>query len=241
VGVRGRYLFVPASTKHGALRKADRGHPRPYNIGRILLEVGNERMPGKGPASNCAHGDCVEAFFNFAEAAQKRADELGLGKLPLVLALYAWGLFDPASTTQKSIIQRAAKAGLEVRWDQHVGGMSMNAPYKLEAGRVGMPGAGVAGAGATAGSRRYSSYAYGFYEMGGVTQTWQADALGKPVSSVPGVRTVVFEENGEPGWKNGSNIHDLARGIGKCLRPTRTREIDWGSCLRPPHKAGGGP
>ena len=53
----------------------------------MLLEVGNERMPGHSDA--CAGDDCIEAFFSFALRAQGRADELKLGKLPFVLAIWA--------------------------------------------------------------------------------------------------------------------------------------------------------
>ena len=90
-----------------------------------------------------------------------------------------------------------ASANLAIRWDQHVEGMAMNAPYKRSAGAA-----------------TYASYSYSFYKMGLVTQQWQAEQLNKTILEVPGVRTVVFEENGSPGWKNGTNIHSLARGIG---------------------------
>ena len=97
------YLFGSADTTDGgALRAAD-GHPAPYARDRILLEIGNERMPGSNPA--CPGNDCVAAFFSFAAAAQNRATELNLGKLRLVVCLYAWGLFDPANAIQKSIVR----------------------------------------------------------------------------------------------------------------------------------------
>ena len=81
------YLFGKANTAGGKLRVED-GHPKPYAMGNVLLEVGNERMPGNG----CGGRDCVEAFFNFTLKAQARADELQLGKLPVVLSMFAWGL-----------------------------------------------------------------------------------------------------------------------------------------------------
>ena len=77
------YLFgSPLTTAGGRLRSED-GHPLPYDIKRVLLEVGNERMPGNG----CGGKDCVDAFFNFTLRAQKRATELDIGRLPLVLAI----------------------------------------------------------------------------------------------------------------------------------------------------------
>ena len=105
------------------------------------------------------------------------------------------GLFDPSNPQQKALVQRAAAAGLDMVWDQHVGGMAPNAPYSD-------PG--------------HSSYSWGFDQMGRVTAQWQASANGSAAaaSGTPrdGVRTVVFEENGEPGWQEGLNIHNLARG-----------------------------
>ena len=106
------YLFGPSDTKYGALRVRDGAHPHPYNMDKIMLEVGNERMPGTNNQACLPTGDCVAAFFNFAERAQARADELNLGKLPIVLALYAWGLFDPTNAIQKGIIQRAASKSI---------------------------------------------------------------------------------------------------------------------------------
>ena len=84
----------------------------------------------------------------------------------------------PINPPPRLQVQRAAALGLDLVWDQHVGGMSPNAPYNH--------------------SRSYSA---GFYEMGIVTKQWQAEA-GWP--NMTGVRTVVFEENGEPGWKRGT-------------------------------------
>ena len=59
-----------------------------YDKTQMLLEIGNERMPGHSAA--CVGNDCIAAFFGFALKAQARADELKLGKLPLVLAIWAW-------------------------------------------------------------------------------------------------------------------------------------------------------
>jgi len=47
---------------------------------------------------------------------------------------------------------------------------------------------------------------------GNVTASWQAQVSGSAGRTNDGVRTVVFEENGEPGWQAGLNIHNLARG-----------------------------
>jgi hypothetical protein len=80
------YLFGDSSTNGGALRAED-GHPHPYDPRRMLLEIGNERMPGHSDV--CAGDDCIEAFFSFALRAQARANELALGKLPFVLAIWA--------------------------------------------------------------------------------------------------------------------------------------------------------
>ena len=80
----------------------------------MLLELGNERSNlGTDPACSwAANSSCVEAFFAFGAAAQRRADELGLGPLPLVMNFAPWGMFDPANAELKAIVQRAAAAGL---------------------------------------------------------------------------------------------------------------------------------
>ena len=113
----------------------------------------------------------------------------------MALLVGTGGLFDPSNPQQKALVQRAAAAGLDMVWDQHVGGMAPNAPYSD-------PG--------------HSSYSWGFDQMGRVTAQWQAGANGSAAaaSGTPrdGVRTMVFEENGEPGWQEGLNIHNLARG-----------------------------
>lgn len=191
------YMFgSPLTTAGGRLRSED-GHPLPYDIKRVLLEVGNERMPGNG----CGGKDCVNAFFNFTLRAQKRATELDIGRLPLVLAIFpGWGSgsaeFNPENEIQKSIVQRAFRAGLDIRWDQHVNGMAVNDPYLRLHGSI-------------------ANFPQSFSEMGRVTAGWQATANASWSNGVPtGVRTVVFEENGSPGWTEGLNIHNLARGLG---------------------------
>eukprot|EP01052_Picozoa_sp_SAG31_P026526 SAG31_NODE_2410_length_5752_cov_3.904803_3_plen_1028_part_00 len=195
------YLFGSSLTTAGGRLRSQDGHPLPYDMKRMMLEVGNERMPGKG----CAGEDCVGAFFNFTLRAQKRATELELGRLPLVLAIFpGWGSgsaqFNPDNAIQKAIVQRAYKAGLDLRWDQHVNGMAVNDPYLRLHGSI-------------------ANFPQSFFEMGKVTAIWQATANGTTSSTgaagIPtGVRTVVFEENGTPGWTQGLNIHNLARGLG---------------------------
>ena len=66
------------------------------------------------PGNACGGRDCVEAFFNFTLQAQARADELELGKLPIVLSMFAWGLFDASNPIQKTIVQRAAKNAIDM-------------------------------------------------------------------------------------------------------------------------------
>ena len=163
-------------------------------------QIGNERMPGHSDA--CPRDDCVEAFFAFAMQAQAHANKLKLGQLPLVLALFAWGLFEndaADAALQKEIVQRAWQAGLTMQWDQHVNGMAVNDPYEVPKGH-------------------FTSFPWGFAEMGTVTAQWQAEvntasAAGK-ARTPDGVRTVVFEENGAPGWQQGLNLHNLARALG---------------------------
>eukprot|EP01047_Picozoa_sp_COSAG01_P018293 COSAG01_NODE_988_length_12303_cov_5.060472_6_plen_136_part_00 len=126
------YLYGSALTTAGGRLRSEDGHPSPYDMTRMLLEIGNERMPGNSRV--CGGKDCVDAFFNFSLRAQARATQLQLGKLPLVLALFpGWGSgsaeFDPHNPVQKAIVQRAARAGLDIRWDQHVNGMAVNDPY----------------------------------------------------------------------------------------------------------------
>ena len=63
-------------------------------------------------------GSCIDAFFDFAEAATSKANELGLENLPLVLAFTA--PFDEGSPALHELVHRAAKARLQLLWDQHI-------------------------------------------------------------------------------------------------------------------------
>ena len=99
------YLFGDSAATAGGKLRAEDGHPRPYNMERMLLEVGNERV-----RQSLRWKDRVEEFSH-SRCARRRELPSCASASCRSCWLCSLGLFDASNPIQKQIVQRAASAG----------------------------------------------------------------------------------------------------------------------------------